>query len=84
VLGNGPLLVAWASGESLAHADGERSDILGIVRATPFIGTLSSQSTRLGIGQAFLLCPLERPLFNQHTLPLIALAGSAKANHHRT
>ncbi len=44
-------------------------------------GALSSESTSLGVGQAFLFGPRERVFFDQHTLSLVALAGAAKAHH---
>ena len=51
------------------------------MRLTPFSRALPSQSTSLGVGQAFLFRPRERLLFDQHALSLVALAGTAKAHH---
>lgn len=82
VLGDCPLLLDGAPGKQIAHALGERGEILGIVRLTPFSRALPSQSTSLGVGQAFLFRPPEGLLFDQHTLSLVALAGTAEAHHH--
>jgi hypothetical protein len=67
--------------EKIADALGERGDIPGIVLLTPFSRSLANQSTSLGVGQAFLLRPRERLLFDQHTLSLVVLAGTAKAHY---
>ena len=83
VLGDGLLLLERTPGIQLAHAAGERGEILGVVRLTPFPSTLPSQPTRLGVGQAFLLCPFERQLFDQHALSLVALARATEAHDHR-
>jgi hypothetical protein len=80
VLGDGPLLLDGAPGKQSGHALGERGEILGIARLTPFSCPLSSESTSLGIRQAFLFGPRERVIFDQHTLSLVALAGTAKAH----
>ena len=82
VLGDCLLPLDGAAGEQIAHAPCERGEILGIVRLTPFSRALSSQSTSLGVGEAFLFRPHERVLFDQHTLSLVALAGTAEAHHH--
>jgi hypothetical protein len=84
VLGDYPLLLDGTPGKQITHALGERGKILGIVRLTPFSRALPSQSTSLGVGQAFLFRPRERLLFDQDTLSLVALAGTAKAHHHGT
>jgi hypothetical protein len=82
VLGDGPLLLDGAPGKPITHSLGEGGEILGIVRLTPFSRALPSQPTRVGVGQAFLFRPCERLLFDQYTLSLVALAGTAKAHHH--
>lgn len=82
VLGNCPLLLDWATGEHLAYAPRERGDVGGIVHLTPFNRTLPSQSTSLGVGQAFLFGSLERGFFDEHTLTLVAPAGTAEAHNH--
>ncbi len=74
VLGDCPLLVDGTPRKPVAHALGERGEILGIVRRTPFSRALTSQSTSLGVRQAFLFRPRERLPFDQHTLSLVALA----------
>jgi len=84
VLGDCPLLVDGAPGKQIAHDLSELGEILGIVRLTPFSRALPSQSTSLGVGQAFLFRPRERLLFDQYTLSLVALARTAKANHYST
>jgi hypothetical protein len=84
VLGNGSLLFDGAAGKQIAHAPGERGEILGIVSLPPFGRPLLFQATRLAVRQAFLFRTGERVLFDQHTLPLVALAGTAEANDHGT
>jgi hypothetical protein len=84
VLGNYPLFLDGAAGEKIAHALGERGDVLGIAFLTALGRAIPSQSTSLGVGQTFLFRPCERFFFHQYTLPLVALTGTAKANHHRT
>jgi hypothetical protein len=81
VLGNCPLLLAGAFGKQRAHALGECGEVLGIVRLTPFCRPLSSQSTSVRIGQAFLFGPRERVMFDQYTLSLVTLARAAEAHH---
>jgi hypothetical protein len=84
VVGDCPLLLDGAPRKQITHAPGERGEILGIVLLTSFSRALSSQSTRIGVGQAFLFRPHERWLFDQYTLSLVALAGAAKTYHHGT
>jgi hypothetical protein len=84
VLRDCPLLVDRAPRKQIAHALSKRGEILGIVRLTPFSCALPSQPTTLGVGQALLFRPRERSLFDQHTLSLVALAGTAKAHDYGT
>jgi hypothetical protein len=80
VLGDGPPLLDGAPGKQRGHALGECGEILGIMRLTPFSRPFSRESTSLGVGEAFLFGPRERVIFDQHTLPLVALAGAAEAH----
>jgi hypothetical protein len=82
VLCDVPPLCDGAPRKQIAHALGEYGDILGIVSLTPFSRALARQSTSLSVGQAFLFRSQDRLLFDQHTLSLVALAGTAKAHHH--
>ena len=54
------------------------------MRLTAFSCPLPSEATTLGVGQALLFRPHERSLFDQDTLSLVALAGTAKTYHHGT
>jgi hypothetical protein len=84
VLGNGTLLIDGTAGKQIAHAPGKRGEILGIVSLPPFRRALLCLAARVTVRQAFLFRPGERVLFDQHALPLVALAGTAEANDHGT
>jgi len=82
VLGNRSLFLGGASGKQIADAPGEGLNIFRIEFGATFGRTFPSESTSLRVRQAFLFRARKRLLFDQHTLPFVPLARSAKAHHH--
>jgi hypothetical protein len=80
MFGNGVLLLERAPRKECSYALRKCLDVFVIQFLTTLSRTLSSESTTLGVGQAFLLRSCERGFFDQHTLPLIALARTAEAH----
>lgn len=83
VFGHRLLLLGRAPGKEFPYALRERPDVFRIQFLTTFSRTLPSPLTSLGVGQAVPFRSRERLFFDQHALPLVALARTAKANHHR-
>ncbi len=52
------------------------------MRQSPFCGARPRQPPGLGVGKALLFRPRERVLFDQHTLSLVAVPGTAEPHHH--
>ncbi|OGA71445.1 MAG: hypothetical protein A3G81_15770 [Betaproteobacteria bacterium RIFCSPLOWO2_12_FULL_65_14] len=83
VFGNRLSFLDWTGWEQFRHALREALDVLGVERLPPFGGALAGQSPRFGVGQALLLRSRERPLFDQHALPLVAPPRTAEAHDDR-
>jgi hypothetical protein len=80
MLGNRPLLLDRTARKQLAYTLREGPHAFGVVFLAPFSGTLSSQSTGLGVRQTLPFRPREPFFFDQHTLPLVALPRAAEAH----
>src|SRR5216684_5345728 len=81
MFGNGVLLLDGAPRKQCSDAFRERLDVFGIQFLTTLGRALSSESTLLGVGEAFLLRSSERRFFDQHALPLVALARATEAHN---
>jgi len=81
VFGNRLSLVDRTAGKPFPDAVRERMDVFHIQFLPTLGGAIPSQSTSLAVGQAFPFGSRERLFFDQHTLPLVALARTAETNH---
>ena len=82
VFSNRSLLVGRTPRKQFPYAVRERPDVFHIKFLPTFGRAFPSQSTSLGVGQALQFGSRERLFFDQHTLPLVALARTAETNDH--
>ena len=76
-------LLRRATRKNPLHVLSECSHVLLVHALASLGGTSASQSTSLGIRQAFLFGSPECLLFHQHTLALVAFPRAAEADDHR-